>query len=223
MLSHFDAWNQWRLRVRVDPAIAAEALSYPSDDYIRWYRGITRVYIGNSANCDTRSNGYQPDGVDRRMMTSKLQEVDDMASVVIREPHSSPSQMAVTKVLVELKGVLGDILGVEQEVDALLYLMLYKGTTHVDPDPAVVERGEGSGSGQPYVDAFDSPNLYMPSFFGFRAPPPLGTASSSTPHQPISQASSSDEEERQDDMDGVQPLDFEHRVGKKTMRFTPSD
>ncbi|KAI5653781.1 hypothetical protein M9H77_30968 [Catharanthus roseus] len=34
---------------------------------------------------------------------------------------------------------------------------------HVDPDPAVVERGEGSGSGQQYVDPFDSPHLDMPS------------------------------------------------------------
>ncbi|KAI5662072.1 hypothetical protein M9H77_21395 [Catharanthus roseus] len=50
--------------------------------------------------------------------------------------------------------------------------------------------------------------------FGFRAPPPSGTAGSSTPHQPISQASSSDEEEWADDMDGVQHYGFGHRVGK---------
>ncbi|KAI5669162.1 hypothetical protein M9H77_19015 [Catharanthus roseus] len=52
------------------PAVVAEALSYPSDEYIRWYRGITRVYIGNLLNRDTRSHGYQLAGVDRRMMVS---------------------------------------------------------------------------------------------------------------------------------------------------------
>ncbi|KAI5670590.1 hypothetical protein M9H77_10954 [Catharanthus roseus] len=81
--------GRWQVRVRDGPAIALEALSFPSDEYIRWYRGITRVYIGNPANRDTRAHGYQPASVDRRMM-----EVDDMASVEIREPPSSPSQMA---------------------------------------------------------------------------------------------------------------------------------
>ncbi|KAI5664408.1 hypothetical protein M9H77_23731 [Catharanthus roseus] len=209
--------------------------------YSRWYRGITRIYIGNPANRDTRAHGYQPTGVDRRMM-----EVEDMASVVVQEPPSSLSQMAVvmkkvqtiirstisnrrslysrrdavfrstyrTEVLVELRGVLGDILGVEQEVDALLYLLLQKGTNM-------------STRGQPTVDPFDSPNLDMPSFSlgltpasqslpsgsgtsqlppapalgfasfqsphsisygfsGFRAPPHPGTSGSSTPHKPIS-------------------------------------
>ncbi|KAI5658224.1 hypothetical protein M9H77_27017 [Catharanthus roseus] len=170
---HLNTWYQWRLRVRDAPAVATEALSYPSDGYIRWHK-------------------------------------------------------------------------------------------HVDLGHAVVERGEGSGSGQPFGDPFGSPNLDMPSFslgltpasqslpsgsgtsqmppalglgfasfqsphsapYGFsefRVPPPPSTAVSSTPHQPISQASSSDEEEREDDMDGVQHLGFGHRVGKKTVRFTPSD
>ncbi|KAI5671930.1 hypothetical protein M9H77_12294 [Catharanthus roseus] len=71
--------------------------------------------------------------------------------------------------------------------------------------------------------SFQSPHSTAYGFFGFQAPPPSGTAGSSTPHQPISQASSSDEEERQDDLDGVQALGFGHRVGKKTVRFTPSD
>ncbi|KAI5662195.1 hypothetical protein M9H77_21518 [Catharanthus roseus] len=107
---------------------------------------------------------------------------------------------------------------------------------HVDPGHVEVERGEGSGGGQPTVDPFDSPNLDIPSFslsltpasqsllsgFGTSQmpPPPAG---SSTPHQPISQASSSDEKERADDMDGVQHYGFGHRVGKKTTRFTASD
>ncbi|KAI5672158.1 hypothetical protein M9H77_12522 [Catharanthus roseus] len=48
--SHVKAWDQWRPRLRDGPALAIEVLSYPSDEYIRWYRGITRVYIGNPAN-----------------------------------------------------------------------------------------------------------------------------------------------------------------------------
>ncbi|KAI5672751.1 hypothetical protein M9H77_13115 [Catharanthus roseus] len=66
--SHVEVWHQWRLRVRDSPAFAVEVLSYPYDEYIRWYQGITRVYIGNPANRDTRSIGYQPAGVEKRMM-----------------------------------------------------------------------------------------------------------------------------------------------------------
>ncbi|KAI5682328.1 hypothetical protein M9H77_03556 [Catharanthus roseus] len=69
-------------------------LSNPRVDYIRWYRDITRVYIGNPANHDIRTVGYQPAGVDRWMMTSMLQEIDDMASGMIQRPPSSPSQIA---------------------------------------------------------------------------------------------------------------------------------
>ncbi|KAI5649066.1 hypothetical protein M9H77_35071 [Catharanthus roseus] len=145
----------------------------------------------------------------------------------------------------------------EQEVDALL---LQKRHEHVDPNHVVVERGERSGSGQPTVDPFDSPNLDMPfftlgltsasqslpsgsgtsqlpsapdlgfasfqsphstsyGFSGFRAPLPPGTSGSSTPHQPISQVSSSIEEEREEGMDGVQHFGFGHRVGKNTVRM----
>ncbi|KAI5681616.1 hypothetical protein M9H77_02844 [Catharanthus roseus] len=66
--SHIEALDQWRLRVRDGPALAAEVLSYPSDEYIRWYRGITLVYIGNPANLNTRSHRYRLVGVNRRMM-----------------------------------------------------------------------------------------------------------------------------------------------------------
>ncbi|KAI5680761.1 hypothetical protein M9H77_01988 [Catharanthus roseus] len=88
--SYVEVWHQCRLHVRDGPALAVKVLSYPNDKYIRWYRGITQVYIENPANCDTRSVEYQPAWVDRRMM-----EVDDMASVVIREPPSSPLHIAV--------------------------------------------------------------------------------------------------------------------------------
>ncbi|KAI5647496.1 hypothetical protein M9H77_33501 [Catharanthus roseus] len=187
------------------------------------------------------------------MMTSVLQEVDNIASVVIREPPSSPSQMAVVYGLhrrffgmhsfaarypadVPCAAVATPSLGARTGPR-------YPGhgagggrppvppaperQEHVDPGHVVLERGEGSGSGQPTVDPFYSPNLDMPSFslgltpasqsllsgsgtsqllpapglgyasfqsphstsygfFGFRAPSPPGTFSSSTPHQPIS-------------------------------------
>ncbi|KAI5671934.1 hypothetical protein M9H77_12298 [Catharanthus roseus] len=114
--SYVKAWVQWRLRVRDGPALAVEVLSYPSDEYMRWYRGITWFTSGNPANCDTHSVGYQPAGMDRRIMTSMLHEVDDMASVVIQEPPSSPSQMAVfakkvqtiiRRCMVSIGGILG--------------------------------------------------------------------------------------------------------------------
>ncbi|KAI5673390.1 hypothetical protein M9H77_13754 [Catharanthus roseus] len=132
-------------------------------------------------------------------------------------------------VLVEVRGALVDSL-VKHE--------------YVEPGHVEVERGEGSGGGQLTVDPFDNPNLDIPSFSlgltpaspslptphstsfgfsGFRAPPPPGTSDSSTPHRLISQASPSNEEEREDDMDGVQHYGFGHRVGKKTTRVTPSD
>ncbi|KAI5652626.1 hypothetical protein M9H77_29813 [Catharanthus roseus] len=60
---------------------------------------------------------------------------------------------------------------------------------------------------------FQSPNPSAYGFGRFSAPPPPSTAGASKPHQPISQASSSDEEEGQD------ALDRGHRVGKKTVRF----
>ncbi|KAI5660232.1 hypothetical protein M9H77_29025 [Catharanthus roseus] len=70
---------------------------------------------------------------------------------------------------------------------------------------------------------FHSPHHTYLEFLSFRAPPPPGTTDSSTSYQPISQASSSDKEERTDDTDDVQYLGFGHRVGKKTTRFTSSD
>ncbi|KAI5666920.1 hypothetical protein M9H77_16773 [Catharanthus roseus] len=87
--SHIEVWHQWRLHIKDGPVLAVEDLSSPRDEYIRWYRDITRVYIGNPTNHDTRTVEYQPTGVDRRMI-----EVDEMPSMVIQEPPSSPSQIA---------------------------------------------------------------------------------------------------------------------------------
>ncbi|KAI5656559.1 hypothetical protein M9H77_25352 [Catharanthus roseus] len=60
--SHVEVWHQWRQYIRDSLVLAVEDLSSPKYEYIGWYRDITRVYIGNSANCDTRTVGYQPAG-----------------------------------------------------------------------------------------------------------------------------------------------------------------
>ncbi|KAI5659327.1 hypothetical protein M9H77_28120 [Catharanthus roseus] len=146
------------------------------DAYIRWY---TRVYIGNPANRDTCSHGYQPAGVETDdgkflcILTFMLQEVDDMASVAIREPPSSPSQMAaiMKKVQTIIRPCMVSIEGGGRPPIP----SAPQRQEHLDPGPAVVEKGEGSGSGQPYVDPFDSPNLDMPSFS-------LGLTPTSQPH-----------------------------------------
>ncbi|KAI5657088.1 hypothetical protein M9H77_25881 [Catharanthus roseus] len=241
-------------------------LSYPNDEYIKWYQGITRVYIENPSNRDTHSVGYQPAGIDRQMM-----EVDNIASMVIQEPPLSPSQMVVfakkvqmiirstisnrhftynrhvavhgsmygTGVLVELRGALVDSLVMEQEVDTLLSLLFPTDPDMQTPDTSrwrevrdleidilllgLMQPSQSLPDGSWTLRAPPPPGLgFFPfqspvgtslGFSSFRAPPPLGTAGSSTLHQSISQASSSDEEERTDDTNDVQHLGFGHRVG----------
>ncbi|KAI5654936.1 hypothetical protein M9H77_32123 [Catharanthus roseus] len=89
------------------------------------------------------------------------------------------------------------------------------------PDPQSLPGGSGTSQMPPASNsgftAFKSPHPSAYGFGRFRTPPPPGTSGASTPHQPISQASSSDEEEGQD------ALGRGHRIGKKTVRFTPSD
>ncbi|KAI5654279.1 hypothetical protein M9H77_31466 [Catharanthus roseus] len=91
-----------------------------------------------------------------------------------------PESTFQTEGLVELKGVLRDTLAGEQVLDALLYLLLHK----------VVERGEGSGGGQHYIDPFDNPHLDMPSYsLGLTLDPeslPSGSGTSQMPPAPSS-------------------------------------
>ncbi|KAI5674253.1 hypothetical protein M9H77_14617 [Catharanthus roseus] len=192
--SHIEAWYQWRFCVRDGPALAAEVLSYPSDEYIRWYWGIKWVY-SNPVNRDTSSHGYQPAGVDRRMM------VDDIDSVVIQEPPTDPSQMAVfakkvqtiiRRCMVSVGGTLGYTLS-QHDIQQMFHYVLDRGARgvkrgarrqpsrgagggrppvlpfpdkheHADPGHVEVERGEGSGGEQPTIDPFDNPNLDIPFF-----------------------------------------------------------
>ncbi|KAI5673087.1 hypothetical protein M9H77_13451 [Catharanthus roseus] len=53
-----------RQHIKGGTMLPVEELSNPTDDYIRGYRDITRVYIGNPTNRDTRTAGYQPVGVE---------------------------------------------------------------------------------------------------------------------------------------------------------------
>ncbi|KAI5674117.1 hypothetical protein M9H77_14481 [Catharanthus roseus] len=256
--SHVEVWHQWRLRVRDGPILAVIVLSYPNDEYIRWYQGITRVHIENSGNRDTRSIGYQPAGVDKRMM-----EIDDMVSVVIQEPPSSPSHKAVfvkkvqtiiQRCMVYIGGTLSCTPSQHNIQQTFPVQQLRRRSRELVPEQGAhgVKRGahrqpghipcfslgltptsQSLPNGSGTVRAPPPPSLGFASFqslhhtslgfSSFRAPPPLGTAGSSTPHQPISQASSFDEEERGDDTDDLQHLGLGHRFGKKTTRFTPSD
>ncbi|KAI5678245.1 hypothetical protein M9H77_09195 [Catharanthus roseus] len=162
------------------PVLEVEVLSYPRDKYIRWYRDITGVYIENPANRNTRIVGYQPAGVDRRMM-----EVDDMASGVIQETPSSPSEIAsfAKKVKTIIRrgarrlpgdGARGGRSPTPPD--------LSRG--HADPGRGG-EMGEGSGGrglgkGSSYqVEPFDSPDLGMLSFS-------LGLALPTQSHPPTS-------------------------------------
>ncbi|KAI5654669.1 hypothetical protein M9H77_31856 [Catharanthus roseus] len=231
---HIDAWSQWRVRVRDGPAAAVEALL-----------GIARVYIGNPANRDTRAHLQT---IIRRCMVSiwgtlgcTSSQHDIQASFPVQPSRRRPREHVPDR----------GARGVKKGAGRPHVPRAPQRQEHVDPGQAVVERGEGSGSGQQYIDPFDNPHLDMPSYslgltpdpqslpsgsgtskmspapslglaafqspyssaYGFpgvREPTPPGTASSSTPHQPISQASSSDKEEGQD------ALSRGHRVGKKT-------
>ncbi|KAI5656478.1 hypothetical protein M9H77_25271 [Catharanthus roseus] len=218
--------------------------------------------------------------------TSMLQEVDDIASVLIQQQTTDPSQMAlfakkvqtiIQRCMVSIGCTLGctpsqydiqqtfpvqplhrrprehvperDARGVKRGARRHPGHGAGGGRPpvppfphrheHVDPGHVEVERGEGSGASQSLPSGSGTsqtpspPGLGFASFqpqhstsfwfFGFRAPPPPSTADSSTLHQPISSASSFDEEKWVDDMNSVQHYGFEHRVGKKTTRFTPSD
>ncbi|KAI5659118.1 hypothetical protein M9H77_27911 [Catharanthus roseus] len=209
---HIDAWNQWRVRVRDGPAVAVEALSYPIDEYIILYRGITRVYIGNPTNRDTCAHGYQPAGGDRRKMTSMLQEVDDMTSVAIREPSSSPSQMAAC--MVSIEGTLGCTPS-QHDIQATFPVQpLRRGPREHVPDRGArgVKRGArrhpdcGAGAGRtPVPPAPQMQEHVDPS------PAVVEKGEGSGSGQQY------DEEEGQTDMDRNQALGFGHRVRKKTV------
>ncbi|KAI5675832.1 hypothetical protein M9H77_06782 [Catharanthus roseus] len=236
--SHLKVRNQWRQHIRDGTMLLVEELSNSRDYYIRWYRDITRVYIGNPANRDTRTVGYQAAGVDRWM-----KEVGDMATEVIQEPPSSPTQIASFAKKVRLAAIASP--SPRARIENRGACGVKKGTRrlsgggarggrapippdmggggHVDP-----RRGRRDLGSSDHGDPFDSPNLGMPSFSLGLTPPtqsyPSGLGTSFMPlplslgffhfgHLIL----------RTDEVTPAQQLGFGHRVGKKTIRFTPSD
>ncbi|KAI5676865.1 hypothetical protein M9H77_07815 [Catharanthus roseus] len=205
------------------------------EDYIRWYRDVTRVYIGNPTNRGTRTVGYQPTGVDKRMM-----ELDDMATGVIEGPPSS-----LTQIISFAKSRLSSALhpscrrpwepvlkhgarGVKR--CARRFPTEARGGRLLVPSYPGRRRNADPGCGGKRVtslsdtvsSSFQAPP--PPSTVSlFLAPPPLWMVGSSTPHMPIFNASSSVSDERTNDATPAQQLGFGHHVGKKTTRFTPSD
>ncbi|KAI5677801.1 hypothetical protein M9H77_08751 [Catharanthus roseus] len=231
-----------------DPVLAVDVLLYPRDEYIIWYRDITRVYIGNPANRDTHTVGCQPAGVDRRMMFCKESadyhsEVHGiywrnvgLHSISARNSTdiSNRGGREVKRGTRRLPG--GRACGGRPLVPSDF------GRGHADLGRRR-EMGEGSGgrglgdlSFSYQVKPFDSLDLGLPSFSlglmppiysSFQASPPPYTVGSSTQRMPISTASSSDSDKHDDAPTDVvtpaQQLGFGHHVGKKTTRFTLSD
>ncbi|KAI5662999.1 hypothetical protein M9H77_22322 [Catharanthus roseus] len=163
-------------------------------------------------------------------LISMRQEVDDMASGVIQTPLSSPSQITsfAKKVQTIIRSTIfsrhfqcSHRVVVPGSPYQIVVLMGLRGVLvhclvagHVEAELLSILTWVGEDMQIPYMEER-------------RAPPPLGTVSSSTPHMPISIAFSSDSEEHDDEQtDEVTPaqqLGFGHRVRKKTTRFTPSD
>ncbi|KAI5682238.1 hypothetical protein M9H77_03466 [Catharanthus roseus] len=87
-----------------DTHLDLHQLQLRGNDHTYWATGhATRLemvsgyhasLIGNTARRDTQTFRYQLAGVDRRMMTSILQEVDDMTIGVLEGPSSSMTQYA---------------------------------------------------------------------------------------------------------------------------------
>ncbi|KAI5677668.1 hypothetical protein M9H77_08618 [Catharanthus roseus] len=151
-----------------------------------------------------------------------MMEVDDMASVAIREPPSSPSQIVavmkkvqtiIRRCMVSIGGTL-DCTPSQHDIQATFPVQpsCRRPREHVpDRGACGVKRaprrhpGRGAGAGRPpvppapqrqeHVDPYPAVVERAYGFGRFRAPPPPGTAGASMPHQPISQASSSVEEE----------------------------
>ncbi|KAI5675437.1 hypothetical protein M9H77_06387 [Catharanthus roseus] len=174
-----------------------------------------------------------------------------MASVVLQEPPSSPSHMAI----------------LAKKMQTIILRCMRTRTLRSWRRVCERSRGRGLGDlGSSYqVEPFDSLDIDMPSFSlgltqptqshppisytpappslgfssfqsphppsigssSFQVPPPPHAVGSSTPHMPISIASSSYLDEHDDEptdvVTPVQQLRFGYRVGKKTTGFTPSD
>ncbi|KAI5654387.1 hypothetical protein M9H77_31574 [Catharanthus roseus] len=187
-----------------------------------WRSGISGdIYIGNPANCDTRTIGYQPAGVDRWMI-----EVDDLATGVLEGSQPSPTRFAsfAKKEPVPERGARGVKRGA---------LRLLGGRTHGGRAPTPPHSGRREHADPGYLgfydhgDPLESPELDFPtldlgltppvqSHLGGSStlyiPPPLSIVGSS--FQLPSPPGTADEHdgERTDDVTLAQQLRFGHRV-----------
>ncbi|KAI5677603.1 hypothetical protein M9H77_08553 [Catharanthus roseus] len=132
-----DTWNQWRVRVRDGPAVAVEALLYPNDEYIMYHHGFTSLA-----------------GVHRRMMTiiqwcmvsiggtlgCTPSQHDIQATFPVQPSRRRPQEY------VPDRGARGVKMGARRHPGRGAGAPQRQ--EHVDPGPAVVEKGEGSASSQ---------------------------------------------------------------------------
>ncbi|KAI5664969.1 hypothetical protein M9H77_24292 [Catharanthus roseus] len=166
-------WPQLMTDVQADPRAPLGAISCTSFDCSQMpthtlFRGNDHTYWGTQHASTVEA--------------SMLQEVDDMASVMIQEPPSFLSQMAIFAKKVQTIiwrctvsiGVKWGALrqpgcGVGSGRPPVPPFPSRHG--HADPEHIEVERGEGSGGGRPLVDPFDSSNLDILSFSLGLTPP----------------------------------------------------
>ncbi|KAI5682031.1 hypothetical protein M9H77_03259 [Catharanthus roseus] len=206
----------WRSDISRDITLGM-AFFYP----LRIYHHLEMITI---VRRDTRTFGYQPAGVDRRMM-----EVDDMTIGVLEGPPSSPTHgvrrlpssearrgSAPTPTYLGGRGQADSGHGGERGGGSSGRGHRYLGSyvppdpfDHPDLDALTFSLGLTPSEWSRYIicptDPFDSPNAYyvQPPLsvvrLSFDAPPPPGTTGSSVPHMFISHASSSDLDEHGDD------------------------
>ncbi|KAI5672367.1 hypothetical protein M9H77_12731 [Catharanthus roseus] len=190
-----------------DPVLAVEDLSSPKDKYIRWYRDITRVYIGNPANRYIRTVGYQSaEGKDgaRRLPGGRACGGQAPAPPYMgRGGHADPGRGGERDE--GSRGYGRGDLGSSYHVNPFDSPNLGISSLVWSPDPS----GLGFSSFQrPPPPSTGSSSFQAPPYPGtgsssFQAPPPPGMVSSSTLHMPISTTSSSDSDEHDDEQTDV--------------------
>ncbi|KAI5681552.1 hypothetical protein M9H77_02780 [Catharanthus roseus] len=228
--------------VQTDLLAPLSAIWCTSFDYSQLPTHVLLTYKGREEVDDMATRVIQGPPSSPTQITSFVKKVQ---TIICRCMPSRfcPRSPYRTVVLVELRGALIDCL-VAGHVEAALLSLLIRvdkdmqapdveereshpnglGTSYAPPSPGTVSSSilEPSPLGLGF-SSFQAPP--PPGIVGssFQAPPPPSTVGSSTLHMSISYASSSDSDERTNDVTPAQQLGFSYRVAKKTTRFTPSD
>ncbi|KAI5682971.1 hypothetical protein M9H77_04199 [Catharanthus roseus] len=251
LLEDFDAidtynWGNYVLGFRGCTTDRGSSSATLDLSLVTWYRYHMSLHR-QSARRDTWTIGYQPVGVDRRMMTSMLQKVDDMTTGPScrrpQEPIPKRGARGVKRGARHADSVHGGEIGggsggrghgdpgSNVPGDTFDNLGLDVPTFSLGLTPPTLSYPSGSGTSYAPPPSTSGTSYAPPPLgavgFRFDAPPPSSTTGLSVPHIPISHASSTDSNEEADEpMDDVTPaqqLGFRHRVSKKMTRFTPSD